>query len=126
MFQITASRGGNVVPVPSGKYKASLTSVERKEGGNFSGEFLVWTFLADVAGELLPCEGVTSTNQTQKGKAYKWLTALLGREPAVGESLDPPVGNQCIVEVVQKDGYPRVDNVTAFSAAETVVDGIPR
>ena len=75
----------------------------------------MWKFLADVAGTLLPVEGISSENTGTKTKSYEWLTALLGAAPQVGETIADPVGRKCIVTVGQKNGYPRVEAVEAFT-----------
>ena len=123
-FTITAS-GGAAVPVPSGKYVATLEGVEVREGGFDGGQFRIWKFLADVAGTLLPVEGISSMNNGTRTKSFEWLTAILGTEPKVGETVDP-IGHKCIVTVGQKDGYPRVEAVAPFTAPEEVMPGVPR
>ena len=124
-FTITQSGTGDVVPVPSGQYVASLLSVEVKEGGSFSGQFRVWNFLADVNGEGLPVQGTSSISNGNRTKTYEWLTALMGKEPAIGETIDP-IGRKCLVTVTQKDGYPRVSKVERFNEPESIIPGIPR
>ena len=125
-FTITES-GGSSVPVPSGKYVATLQSIEEKDVQTaFSTSMRIWHFLADVAGELLPVEGTSSTNSGTRTKSYEWLTAILGTAPTVGSTVDDPVGRRCIVEVGQKDGYPRVIAVSTYSEPEQVLAGVPR
>ena len=123
-FQI--SSGQPTVPVPSGTYTATLESVTRKEGGFAGKGFRVWRFLADVNGELLPAEGVTSLGTGPSSKTYGWLTAITGSAPAVGSTVEDPIGKRCLVTVIQKDGYPRVEGVDQFSAPEEVMPGVPR
>ena len=125
-FQITRSGTGDVVPVPSGTYTATLESVSEKPGGVNGAPFRIWSFLADVEGQVLPVEGVSSTNNGTRTKTYEWLTAIIGREPSVGETVEDPIGQKCRVTVIQKDGYPRVDGVFPFTAPEMTLDGIPR
>ena len=79
-----------------------------------------------MAGTLLPVEGISSENTGTKTKSYEWLTALLGAAPQVGETIADPVGRKCIVTVGQKNGYPRVEAVEAFTEPAQVLEGVPR
>ena len=126
-FIMKQSGTGDVVPVPSGQYTAVLESVEEKEatGGQFSGVFRVWNFLADVNGSLLPVSGTSSVSNGNRTKTYQWLTAIMGSEPTLGVAVDP-IGKKCLITVVQKDGFPRVDKVEHFSAPTELMPGVPR
>lgn len=118
---------GDVIPVPSGTYTASLTAVEERPGGFQGKGFRVWKFVADVNGEALPVDGVTgiANSDHPKNRSYQWLTAILGAPPQLGVPIDP-IGKRCLVTVGQKDGYPRVTDVLPYDEPQQVVAGVPR
>jgi hypothetical protein len=100
--------------VPAGSYQAICTGVSEKAAKDDpSNVFLVWEFtLRDGTGRTV---GATSNRQTTgKTKGAKWLTALLGKAPEIGELVEP-VGKACTILVAVKDttGYEFVEAVAA-------------
>ena len=128
MFNFRQAGTGVVVPVPSGIYTATLLEVEERTEGGFGNKgFRIWKFAADVNGQTLPVDGITGRANTnhEKNRSYQWLTAIMGEAPQLGVAIDP-IGRKCLVTVGQKDGYPRVEDVKAFSDPQQVLDGVPR
>lgn len=116
-FTITAY----IPSVKPGAYQAVCTGVEERapkaEPDNL---FRVWSFqLAD--GSQRTVEGSSSLATSPKSKGGKWIAALLGRAPAVGETVDP-VGKPCTVIVAIKEttGYEYVETVAPPSVVSTV------
>jgi hypothetical protein len=107
-FEITAY----VPRVVPGAYQAVCTQCDTKAAKDGSGEFRVWEFtLRDGTGRTVGATSSLST--TQKSKGGKWLTALLGHAPQVGEIVDP-IGKPCTILVeLSDDGYEKVAYVTA-------------
>lgn len=101
--------------VEEGTYEADFDGVEEGPAGQF-GPSIKWLFTAYVEGEPTKVNGLTSTSASVKGKAYEWLTAILGRQPAVGEQIDfdSLKGNRCkvLIEKNAKD-WPGVAKVYA-------------
>lgn len=105
---------GYTPSVPAGSYQAICTSVSEKAAKDDpTNVFLVWEFtLRDGTGRTV---GATSNRQTTgKTKGAKWLTALLGKAPEIGELVEP-VGKPCTILVAVKDttGYEFVEMVAA-------------
>jgi hypothetical protein len=106
--------------VKPGAYQAVCTGVEERapkaEPDNL---FRVWSFqLTD--GSLRMVEGSSSLATSPKSKGGKWVAALLGRTPEVGETFDP-VGLPCTVIVAIKEttGYEYVETVAPPAVAQT-------
>ena len=119
-FEIAAGNKG----IAPGTYKATLTEVSIKESE--TGQYRLWDFLADVNGELVPVSGTSSTNTGPKSKSFQWLTALIGRAPQAGETIEDPIGKMVLLTISQKDnGFPKIDLLTAY-VEPAVTDGVPR
>jgi len=107
-FQVTAYTP-NVKP---GAYQAVCTGVTEKAAKDDpSNIFRVWDFtLRDGTGRTI--SGSSSLATSPKSKGGKWLAALLGRAPAVGETVEP-VGQACTIIVALKEttGYEYVETV---------------
>lgn len=101
-----------VPKVKPGAYQAVCTQCDKKPAKDGSGDFRVWEFtLRDGTGRTVNASSSLST--TQKSKGGKWLAALLGHAPQVGETVEP-VGKPCTIIVeLNDDGYERVAMVTA-------------
>lgn len=101
----------NVAP---GAYQAVCTNVEDKAARDDpSNVFRVWEFtLRDGSGRTVSASSSLAT--TPKSKGGKWLAALIGRVPEVGEVIDP-IGKACTIVVAIKDttGYEYVETVAA-------------
>ena len=119
-FEIAAGNKG----IAPGTYKGTLVEVAIKNGE--TGDYRLWDFLADVNGELVPVSATSSMNTGPKSKAYQWLTALIGRAPQAGESIEDPIGKPVLLTISQKDnGFPKIDMLTAY-VEPTVTNGVPR
>jgi len=96
----------NVAP---GAYEAVCTDVAVREGKDGS-SFRRWEFtLTDGTGKTISAASSLSTSPKSKGG--KWLAALLGRQPAPGESVEP-VGQHCTIIVeLNENGYETVSGV---------------
>ena len=114
-----------------GTYKGQLIEVsvklkETKPGSGVFDEYRMWDFVAEVDGELVPVSATSSMNTGPKSKAYQWLTALTGRAPQAGETIEDPIGKTVLLTISQKDnGFPKIDLLTAY-VEPTVTDGVPR
>lgn len=125
MFNI----GAGTASVPAGTYTGILEKVEPEQVTSQYGQKVMWrwTFLLSVNGEARELDGLTSQATSPKSKAYAWLTAILGRAPAIGETLEPPIGKQVLVTVKEKDnGWPAISGLSPFVAPESIVPGVPR
>lgn len=108
-----------VPSVTAGAYPAVCTLVEDKANKADGSIFRVWEFtLADGTGRTV---GASSSIQTTpRSKGGKWIAALLGRTPNVGEDVDV-IGRPCIVGVeINDDGYEKVTTVMPPMAAPVV------
>jgi hypothetical protein len=82
--------------------------------------FRVWSFqLTD--GSLRMVEGSSSLATSPKSKGGKWVAALLGRTPAIGEEVEVE-GLPCTVIVAIKEttGYEYVETVAPPAVAPSV------
>ncbi len=97
-------------------YDAILTAVETIPPKGQNTEYRRWQFtLADGSGRTVP--GSSSMQTTPGSKAGKWIAALIGRTPAVGEKLDI-LGKPCKVVVeLNENGYEKVALVLPRQAA---------
>jgi hypothetical protein len=116
---------GGGVDIPDGTYTASLEKVE--EGESQFGKYRKWHWLLEANGELQTISSVTSTNTGPQSKSYQWLTALIGRTPKAGETLEDPIGKRAILQLVKNEkGFPTVVSVAPFVEPQQVEAGIPR
>ncbi len=99
--------------VPPAIYQATCTDVTTKTSKIDGSTFRVWTFtLRDGSGRTV--QGSSSMQTTPGSKAGKWLTAMIGHVPAVGENVEP-IGRACtiIVSLKATSGYEYVETVAA-------------
>lgn len=98
--------------VPAGTYPATFDGLEKKMSRD-GVPFWVWKFAIATSDSRVEVSGASSEKTGPKSKAYKWLTALLGRRPEPGESLgDNLVGKSCLLVVEQDEqGYNDVSDV---------------
>ena len=109
--------GGDSEDIPPGTYPARLAAVSTKQSAAF-GDFRAWDFLLD-SGSVVG--GSTSMKTGGKSKGGRWITALLGRKPSKGESVGAQIlGKPCLVVVVEKDGWPAIEDVLPPMAAQAV------
>ena len=99
--------GGDMEDIPEGTYPAKLAGITTKNSVKFDNDFRVWTFVLDN-GSIV--EGSSSLSTNSKSKGGRWIAALLGRVPQKGESVDVS-GKPCLVQVIDKDGWPAVGAV---------------
>jgi hypothetical protein len=101
--------GGDMEDIPEGTYPATVKSITTKQSEKFGNEFRAWDFTLD-SGSVVGGSSSMSTNSKSKGG--KWIAAILGRQPAKGEKvLNALIGSRCLVQVIDKDGWPAVDAV---------------
>lgn len=131
-FTVGSNTKGNV---PAGNFPAVLEAVTITNiVSAFSPQgkdMREWHFLANVNGDMQPISGLTSMSTGPASNAYRWLAALLRRELKAGESIEDPIGQNCIVVVaLNQKGYPAVKDVLPAASVEqtTLPDGtqVPR
>ena len=107
-FEVTE----HIPEVPAGLHPAVITDIQTKVSKQDQSEFRVWTFtLADGSGRTIT--GASSMQSTPKSKAGKWVAAIIGRTPAVGEKIEL-IGRHCTLSVIiNDDGYEKVEAVLA-------------
>lgn len=121
--------GAGTASVPPGTYTGSLVKVDSEKVNSAYGEKMMWrwTFLLNVNGEGRELDALTSQATSPKSKAYAFLTAILGRPPAIGESLEPPIGKQVLVSVVEKDnGFAKISGLSTYVEPQQTLPGVPR
>lgn len=98
-------------PIDPGVYPGRLDSIETGTSETY-GEFRKWNFTLKLGdGSFTTLSAVSSTASGPKSKGYKWASAILGRNPKAGETLDL-AGKLCQVHViVNDDGFNRVEAV---------------
>lgn len=117
------------IPTPTaiepGTYKAQLEKVETDEG-NF-GKYRKWFWIVEVDGKLESLSVLTSAHTGPNSKSYAWLTALLGRAPQAGETIEDPTGKTVLLAISKNDkGFNKVDAVMPIVEPTEVSPGIPR
>lgn len=121
-FTIDAPKGANI---PEGTYKSQLLKVET--GNGQFGPQRKWFWLVDVNGAGEELSVLSSMNTSPGSKAYKWLTALLGRAPVVGESFEDPTGKTVMLNIGPNDkGYPTIKDIIPIVEPVQTEAGIPR
>jgi hypothetical protein len=122
-FEISA---GTQLQVPDGTYPAVLESVIEESGGKFGAQ-RKWTFLVEHDGKIDSLSGLSSTNTSPGSKSYQWLSALLGKEPQVGERYEDPTGTRVLLQLKKNDkGYMKIEAVLPFEEPQQVLPGVPR
>lgn len=109
---------GETPQIESNVYDAVFEGVSEGPEGQF-GPSLKWQFGIIVDGEPETVTGLTSTSGSVKGKAFQFFTGILGRQPEVGEEIEPAslVGKRCRVLVEDNSkGWPTVTKVTPAKA----------
>jgi len=111
-LKVEESKTGNWRAVEEGLYLAKLVEV-KPDTINVRGEereVIRWRFKILEEDDKPMVEGLTSMRMTTRSKAYKWATALLGRQLDVGEEvdLDELIGHYCIVKVENREKNGRV------------------
>jgi hypothetical protein len=114
-FTVTAY----IPSIKPGAYQATLTDTEEKASRKDpTNTFRVWHFQLND-GSLRTVDGSSSLATSPKSKGGKWLAAILGKTPDVGETVAPE-GKSCTISVILDDnGYERVQDVMpAISGAQ--------
>lgn len=103
--------------IEEGLYEADFEGIQPGPDGQY-GPSIQWNFTAYIDGEPEKVNGLSSPSTSVNGKAYGWLTAILGRQPEVDEKvdLDALKGSRCRVLVEDnKKGWPTVTDVKPAS-----------
>jgi len=92
--------------IEDGMYEAKLVEIEETTLPEWGERWRWWFEVETEDEETVKVAGLTSRKFSDRSKAYKWFSALTGREPEIGEEvdLDEAVGNECLVEVKNKPG----------------------
>lgn len=108
-FTVTAY----IPSVKPGAYQAVCTSVEEKVSKKDpTNIFRVWEFML-TDGSQRSVGATSSLATTPKSKGGKWVAALIGHVPAVGETVEVE-GKRCtIIVALNDDGYEYVEMVAA-------------
>ncbi len=98
----------NLVVVEEDIYDATFEGVEEaviKLPDGTEREVWQWNFNIEYEGETVTIQGVTTRRFTPRSKAYKWLSAIAGREFEVGEEIDFDefIGQPCRIIVENKE-----------------------
>jgi hypothetical protein len=102
------------VTIEPGTYPATLEKVVEGTHPTY-GPNRQWHWLVEVNDKLEAFMDFTSANTGSGTNTYKRLTALLGRAPAAGETVEDPTGTRVLLQIGKNDkGFPKVD------------DGVPR
>lgn len=121
-FTIEAPKGPDI---PAGTYKAQLLKVETGQGQ--FGSQRKWFWLVNVDGKGEELSVLSSTNTSPSSKSYKWLTALLGKAPQVGETIEDPTGKTVMLNIGPNDkGYPTILDIIPIVEPVQTEAGIPR
>ena len=124
---------GGTPTVEDGTYPATLIGLEDKQVPDRDNPednmtLRIWSFSLDALdsdGNPAEVEGISSTALGPRSKAYKWITALLGRKLENGEEIKRSMllNRRCMVTVAANDaGYSKVADVVPAPKAKP---GIP-
>lgn len=114
------------VEIADGTYPGTLESVTPYTHPQY-GDGRQWGWLIEHDGKIDSLTSITSNNVGPKSKAYKWLTALLGRAPKAGEAIEAPTGTRALLQITHNDkGFPQVAEVLPYVAPQQELPGIPR
>jgi hypothetical protein len=133
-FTLTASKGngGGTEKCPAGNHLAVLVAVidMGTQENSFQGQDVKWQrrayFVWELVGEQISGTkknhviGVDLTlSLNEKAKLRKWVEARTGKVIPEGSEFDvsKELGQPCMLNVVEKNGYPRIDGVAAVPAA---------
>lgn len=133
-WAMTASKGGGggAVKAPAGNHLAVLVGLfdlghqlddfDPAKSKWQHRAFFVWELVGEkVAGtdknHLIGIDLTLSLNE--KAKLRRWIEARTGKPIQDGATFDPTteLGKPCMLNVVEKNGYPKVDGVAAVPAA---------
>ena len=91
----------------AGTYEARVTAVEERV--NKDGQpYRWWQFTTEDGGTV---SAISSMNVGPRSKAGQWIAALIGRQPAQGESVEV-IGAPCLIGVaVNEDGFSEITSV---------------
>jgi hypothetical protein len=110
-----ATAGDDIEP---GIYEARLMSIEVREGKEPGTHFRVWTFSTPD----FDISGTSSMSDSTSSKAYSWITAILGRQPQVGEVIEVATLNLLPVNIVVTkgtDGFARIESLATIRSKPT-------
>jgi hypothetical protein len=110
-MKLTVTAGG----VPPGSYVADFKALEQKDSQ--FGPGLLWTLeVASGPHAGAKATGMTGTKPSPANKCGKFLAGIMGRMPAVGETVDvtPFIGKRylIVVEATEKGGS-KITSITA-------------
>ena len=112
--------------IEPGSYTATLEKVEEFDSVQY-GKSRKWHWLVEVGDSVESLSTLSSANTGPQSKSYKYLAALLGREPSAGETLEDPTGKKVILQITKNaKGFPAVDAVLPFTEPQQVMPGVPR
>jgi hypothetical protein len=120
---------GPSITINDGTYPAVLESVttEPSQNPSIPGDVRRWTFLVEHDGKVEPLEALSSDATSPRSKVYAWLTALIGREPKAGETIEDPTGARCLLQITHNEkGFPKVSNVMPYAEPQQTIEGLPR
>jgi len=70
---------------------------------------------------------LTSANTGPQSTSYARLTALLGRAPKSGETIQDPTGSRVLLTITKNEkGFPKVVAIAPYSDPQQVLEGVPR
>jgi hypothetical protein len=119
-FTFSPTQGDNIEP---GIYPARLVSVDEKDSKD-GDTFRVWTFKAKVGNDVIEITGASSLSNATNSKAYAWITAILGRELNVNESVTlDDLKSKTVNLIVKKDanGFGKIESLATFHATPAPV-----
>ncbi len=131
-FNMKANKSGDgegFAKAPAGNHPAVLVAIidMGTQKNDFGGEvkwqhraFFVWELTSEVVEgtkdkhHLIGIDLTLSLNE--KAKLRKWIEARTGKPLADGAEFDAAseLGKPCLLNVIEKGGYPKIDAVTAF------------
>jgi len=114
-IKVKVEKSREFTEIDDGMYEAELVSVSTTDIPEW-GERWRWSFRVVLEeDEIVEVSGLTTTKFSTMSKAYKWFSALAGREPEIGEEvdLDELVGKKALIEIknVQRGEF-KISNVT--------------
>ena len=130
-FKMSASKGAGegIAKAPAGNHPAVLVAIVDMgtQKSDFQGQekwqrraFFVWELVNEnVAGfkdkhHVIAIDLTLSLNE--KAKLRKWIEARTGKPLPDGADFDAAdeLGKPCLLNVIEKGGYPKIDAMTAF------------
>lgn len=88
--------------IDPGIYLAKVFTINVERGPY--GEFLRFNFVI-LEGDLKGCffNGIIKPNPLKISKFYRWITTIMGQEPAETFLIDDLIGKQCRISLQRKD-----------------------